>query len=89
MEEEGKDIEGERWGIGMKKVIFGIVILCLCVPELVLQRKKEYSPKKTNKNNPKGNVFYLKRYSRKEHFNSTNQSVLSHRGVLFDRLCNF
>jgi hypothetical protein len=27
MEEEGKDIEGERWG--MKKVIFGIVILCL------------------------------------------------------------
>jgi hypothetical protein len=42
MEEEGKDIEGERWGIGMKKVI-GIVILCLVMfmcPQNSLSREK-------------------------------------------------
>jgi hypothetical protein len=53
MEEKGKDREGERWGIGIKKVIFPIVILCLVmfihiqnVPDLVPQRKKEKSTKK-------------------------------------------
>jgi hypothetical protein len=29
MEEKGTDKEREGWGIGMEKVIFGIVILCL------------------------------------------------------------
>jgi hypothetical protein len=27
MEQKGKDREGEGWGIGIRKVIFGIVIL--------------------------------------------------------------
>jgi hypothetical protein len=49
MEEEGKDIEGERWGIGMKKVIFGIVILCLvmfmCPRTRSPEKKGEFSKK--------------------------------------------
>jgi hypothetical protein len=32
-------------------------------------------------NNPNEKMFYLERYSRKEQFNSTNQSVLSHSGL--------
>jgi hypothetical protein len=31
MKEKGKDGEGEGWGIGMKKVIFGIIIFCLVI----------------------------------------------------------
>jgi hypothetical protein len=32
-------------------------------------------------NNPNEKFFYLERYSRKEQFNSTNQSILSHPGL--------
>jgi hypothetical protein len=32
-------------------------------------------------NNPNEKCFYLERYSRKEQFNSTNQSILSHPGL--------
>jgi hypothetical protein len=32
-------------------------------------------------NNSNENFFYLQRYSRKEQFNSTNQSILSHPGL--------
>jgi hypothetical protein len=32
-------------------------------------------------NNPNKKIFYLERYSRKEQFNSTNQSILSHPGL--------
>jgi hypothetical protein len=32
-------------------------------------------------NNPNEIFFYLERYSRKEQFNSTNQSILSHPGL--------
>jgi hypothetical protein len=40
MEDEGKDREVERWGIGIKKVIFGnfgidilglVMIMCICL----------------------------------------------------------
>jgi hypothetical protein len=32
-------------------------------------------------NNPNEKFFYVERYSRKEQFNSTNQSILSHPGL--------
>jgi hypothetical protein len=32
-------------------------------------------------NNPNEKLFYVERYSRKEQFNSTNQSILSHPGL--------
>jgi hypothetical protein len=32
-------------------------------------------------NNPNEKFFYFERYSRKEQFNSTNQSILSHPGL--------
>jgi hypothetical protein len=32
-------------------------------------------------NNSNEKIFYLERYSRKEQFNSTNQSILSHPGL--------
>jgi hypothetical protein len=41
------------------------------------EKKGEIS-KKGQTNNRKENIFLIERFSRKEHFHSTNQSVLSH-----------
>jgi hypothetical protein len=37
--------------------------------------------KKGQINNPNEKFFYVERYSRKEQFNSINQSILSHPGL--------
>jgi uncharacterized membrane protein len=56
-EREGKDGEGEWWGIGIKMVIFGIIIFCFVVYIYVYAEKKRREFfKKINKNYPKGNV---------------------------------
>jgi hypothetical protein len=49
MKEKGKDGEGEGWGIGMKKLIFEIIIFCLvmfmCPRTRSPQKKGEFSKK--------------------------------------------
>jgi hypothetical protein len=51
------------------------------VPELAPQRKKGEIFIKEQINNPNEFFFYLELYSRKEQFNSTNQSILGHPGL--------